>query len=656
MKRALFIIAAMACAIAAFAKPVDNKKAAQVATRFFEHVLGVKGGISLTDCSDQWQYSHLLLFTRTQGGFVIMANEDVARPILAYSTTHTIKPANLPVALLPILKQYDDEIAAAKLELATCDPQWSDLLMYGAYNNNTKDNEPDSLGPLVQTQWFQSSPYNNYCPSGCPTGCVATAAAQLMRYWIFPAFGKGSHSYTSDAGYGVLSADFSHTLYDWQNMPHQVTLSSPAAQQDAVATLMYHIGVSVQMEYNPMQSGAVAGEASGDTGAYCSQNALWRYFRYNRQDIIYHEKGNMSNNDWINLIIAELQQMRPILYNGRGPAGGHAFICDGYDSQHYLHFNLGENGDGDGFYAVGAINYGIYSFNAENNCVMGIHPDYGIYLNETNISFDRNGGSQQVWLATCDTSATPWAATCSDTWLHLSDTDFQYLGQVNITCDVNNSGNDRTGTITFSQLGLTATLTVTQNAFDESEYCPLTVVMECTRTGSAWANDAHLSFESPSGIIYGTAAHTTTATTSTATVNVAPGVLLIKYHRGGPQDRYYNYCVINPVGDTLVAVKNAYYNGNDVTISNPCHTLDIDDTSNGLLTKISVYPNPTEAIVTINYGDLSATKLILQDHIGRTLHTFPATPTINLTTYPPAIYYLTIVTPTDAIVRKIVRH
>lgn len=671
MKKSFTIIAAMVCAIAAFAKPVDSRQAAQVATRFFQQLLATKGPVSLTDCSSQWTYNNLMLFTRPQGGFVIVAADDVAHPVLAYSTTGTLNPANPPKVLIPILEQYNDEIAAARQDKVARDPLWNNtdcecvnVLMCecasaDAFSSSrspfSKDGEPDSLGPLVQTQWFQAAPYNNLCPSGCPTGCVATAAAQVMRYWSFPAFGKGSHSYTSTGGYGVLSADFAHTVYDWANMPSQVSYSSPSAQQNAIATLMYHVGVAVQMDYNPMQSGAIAGEAMGDTSAYCSQNALWRFFRYNRQDIAYREKGSMSNDDWVDLIIAELRQMRPILYNGRGPAGGHAFICDGYDSRRFLHFNLGENGDGDGFYAIGAINYGSYTFNADNNIVMGIHPDYGIYLSDASTSFDRTGGTNTVWLATCDTSLAPWSATCSASWLHLADTSFQHLGQVSIICDANTSGEERTATVTFSQLGRTATLTVTQNAFDQSDYCPLTVVMECTRSGSAWANDAHLSFESPSGQVYGTASHTTTASTSTATVNVAPGTLLIKYHRGGPQDRYYNYCVLNPYGDTLVAVNNAYYNGTDVTIGNPCHNLDIDSPSDNPLTKISVYPNPTNATVAIDYGNVAATSLILKDHLGRTLHRASATSTLDLTSYPPAIYYLTIVSPQGTAVRKIVR-
>ncbi|MBQ9587696.1 MAG: C10 family peptidase [Bacteroidales bacterium] len=644
MKRITTLLAAVAIAMAAFAGPVDNKTAALAAKNFMTLRTGSTCSASLTDLSSRWQFSHLYLFLPGNGGFVITAADDAARPILAYSLSGSFNPDAIPASLLPILEQYDSEIAAARRAKAPADPEWEQLLA-GKWPaggpSGRKDGLPDSVGPLVQTQWFQMSPYNNLCPSGCMTGCVATAAAQLMRYWAFPAFGKGSHSYSSDAGYGVLTADFAHTHYDWDNMPARVTTASPEVQQNAVATLMYHVGVSVQMGYNTFQSGAVAGDHNGDTNAYCSQNALWRFFRYNRQDINYQYKGSMDNDQWTDLLINELAQLRPVLYNGRGGSGGHAFICDGYDSRRYLHFNLGEDGDGDGFYAVGAISYGSYNFNQENNCVMGIHPDYTIYVSDPTVSFDRTGGTKTIWLATNDTSDAAWTASCSADWLHLAGTDFQHLGQVSVSADDNTSGAERTATISFSQLGRTATVTVTQGAWSENDYCPLTVVMECTRNGSSWANDAHLSFESPSGQVYGTAAHTSTSRFSTATVNVAPGTLLIRYHRGGPQDRYYNYWVLDPQGDTLVAVVNAYYNGNDVSIGNPCHRLGIDDDAVAA-PSIAVFPNPTSGPLLIDHPDVIRADVF--DIMGRALLSFERSNHVDVTPLPKGIYLLRIAT------------
>lgn len=679
MKRTLTIVAAVALAMAAMAKPVDRQTASRAALSFWKHTLGYPYSSQPKDCSDEWEYGHLYLFSFAGGGFVVMAADDVARPVLAYSATSGLDPTRLPAALRPILEQYDAEIAAAAQEAnshpgrqpnsqlstlssqlptvqeANSDPGWQQLLEGGPLAADAKDDDTVAIGPLLETQWDQLPPYNQLCPEGCPTGCVATAAAQVMRYWSYPPFGQGCHSYTSDGGYGVLSADFAHTLYDWANMPARVTTSSPVAQQQAVATLMYHVGVAVQMGYNPIQSGAVAGNEDGDTTAYCSQNALWRFFRYNRADLRYLGKGTMTNDQWTDLVIAELRHHRPMLYSGMSPAGGHSFICDGCDSRRYLHFNLGNGGNGDGFYAVGAINYGSYSFNMGNNCVMGIHPEYGLYLSDTLLSAGRVGGTQRVWLAACDTTAARWTVTCPAEWISLADTGFAHLGQVSVAACENTTGLERRATITFSQQGRTASLTVVQGAWDEEDYCPLTVVTECTRTGTAWAGGAHLSFESPSGQVYATVAHTTTDRTHTTTVRVAPSTLIIKYHRGGPQDRNNNYWVMNSHGDTLAAVVNAYYNSGDVTVQWPCAPLGIGSASDQQQ-PLAVYPNPARNSITVSANqpvellrivDLSGRKVVEQPAHGQ------RSPVVQTSGLPEGVYVVEAYTPSGILRSKL---
>jgi hypothetical protein len=74
--------------------------------------------------------------------------------------------------------------------------------------------------------------------------------AQIMRYWSFPPVGNGSHSYNCPP-YGTLSADFGSTAYNWAAMPDRVTSSNTA-----VATICYHAGVAVNMQYGPNGSGA----------------------------------------------------------------------------------------------------------------------------------------------------------------------------------------------------------------------------------------------------------------------------------------------------------------------------------------------------------------------------------------------------------------
>ena len=114
---------------------------------------------------------------------------------------------------------------------------------------------PQGVSPLIQTTWNQSPYYNDLCPYDnnyneyTVTGCVATAMAQVLKFWNYPATGSGFHSY-NDPNYGTQSADFGSTTYDWTNMPMELTSSNTA-----VATLMYHCGVSVDMTYGVAETG-----------------------------------------------------------------------------------------------------------------------------------------------------------------------------------------------------------------------------------------------------------------------------------------------------------------------------------------------------------------------------------------------------------------
>ena len=118
------------------------------------------------------------------------------------------------------------------------------------------------MTPLCSTTWNQDCYYNQLCPTatGGPcnkvyAGCVATAMAQIMKFWNWPAQGTSSHSYTHPT-YGAQTANFDSTTYDWTHMPIYLTSGSTNTQKTAVATLIYHCAVSVDMDFDPNGSGA----------------------------------------------------------------------------------------------------------------------------------------------------------------------------------------------------------------------------------------------------------------------------------------------------------------------------------------------------------------------------------------------------------------
>lgn len=218
--------------------------------------------------------------------------------------------------------------------------------------------EADPIAPLIKTKWDQGAPYSNQVVAqlgaDAPTGCMATCVAQLMKYWHYPAKGTGSHAYNCDMG-GRLYVDFSSATYDWDSMldtygDYAVNgfgetghTDYTEAQADAVAQLMYHCGVALNMDYAPEGSGA---------SNYSFGNAMISYFGYDK-GMKLRQRVYIDDEEWVGMIMDELRASRPIAYSGATKHNeGHIFICDGYDGLGYFHFNWGWSGWADGYYMI----------------------------------------------------------------------------------------------------------------------------------------------------------------------------------------------------------------------------------------------------------------------------------------------------------------
>lgn len=342
------------------AAPVDPNLAQQVADNFINAPeSGANGSVhrfprkqkrmarvakQVTD--DQQFY----IFNGEDGeGFVIVAANDVVRPILGYSRTNSFDCDDMQDGMKWWLSEYSKKINYAinsnLLPSKEVEEEWALL------KSNTSLAATEIVSPLVTTKWDQAPYYNDKCPYNIfavatnfhtLTGCAATALAQVMKFWEWPQIGSGYHSYSTN-WYGTQSANFGATYYDWNNMPTKLTSSSSSTQVNAVATLMFHCGVSMDMDYGY--------NASGIREASQVVNAVKGYFRYSSSTRAIH-KSDYTEANWISTIKAQLDASKPMVYIGIGTGGGHAFVCDGYDSRDYFHFNWGWSGDKDGFYPV----------------------------------------------------------------------------------------------------------------------------------------------------------------------------------------------------------------------------------------------------------------------------------------------------------------
>jgi hypothetical protein len=358
------------------AVPVDEKTALTVAQTFFSsvHKEKLRSGVKftliykgtspqITNLKSGDANPSFYVFSTGEKGFIIVAGEDNVTPVLGYSTTNSFNPDSIPQALRKLLDGYIQQIkyVAENNYKAneTIQREWDNLK-----NNKPLVQKRGSVAPLVKTIWDQYPYYNDQCPydnrraTRTMVGCVATTMAQIMKYWNYPQTGSGFYSYKHPV-YGTLSANFGATTYLWQQMPTEVTSTN-----NAVATLMYHCGVSVDMSYGITGSGAASSKVP---------TALIKYFGYqNTAKLIL--RSNYSDADWINLLKTELNNSRPFYYSGTGTSGGHAFVCDGYDSFDYFHINWGWSGMNDGYFSVNSLNPDSYSFNSDQDAVIGIQP------------------------------------------------------------------------------------------------------------------------------------------------------------------------------------------------------------------------------------------------------------------------------------------
>lgn len=394
MKKNAFILTLLlTVSLSLFAEHVDPETARKVATTFLNNN-GAKSN-QLVDLSKTAGFQNLYIFT-TEESFVIMAADDCVQPILGYSLTGKFVTENMPENVSSWLQGYNDEIqyAVDNQFRATSETsqKWKGLIE--GKNNEAK--VTTVVGPLIQTQWNQNKYYNRLCPvaSSGPdghayTGCVATAMAQIMYYHKHPTQGIGSHSYVHYA-FGEQSANFSETTYDWSHMSLTYNNNSTEEQKLAVATLMYHCGVSVNMDYGADRSGAQSIDIP---------QALINYFDYSVTANLKNRYPSDSTAIWIADLKAELDAHRPMEYFGYG-SGGHAFVCDGYDSSDNFHFNWGWGGSyNDGYYSLDDMTPGTHNYNYNQGAIFGIKPATCAVSAPTGFSATLTSGTKNVTLA-----------------------------------------------------------------------------------------------------------------------------------------------------------------------------------------------------------------------------------------------------------------
>ena len=373
MKKSLSVMLMLALFVGQLiASPVDVNTARQLSLKYVQGNATKKvANLDLAYTQTTESGANALYVFNFEGGYMIMAADDVAQPILAFGEEGCFDANNIPDGLAYYLRHYARQIEYAVTNNMTADPeiaeQWEQIRRDGVIWGERSMR--GDVAPLISTNWNQDHPFNYYCPTGhggpngrAYAGCVATAMSMVMKRWNWPDHGQGSHSYTP-SGYATQSVDFENTYYQWDNMPNSVNNSN----YQAVALLMYHCGVAVDMQYGADGSGAHSQDVP---------DAIFNYFRYtknaNRLD-----RDLYTRNEWEEILISNLQEGFPMYYSGAEGNSGHAFVCCGYrESDRKFYFNWGWSGFNNNYFAIDALNTYSGNFNDYQGVIIDMIPDY----------------------------------------------------------------------------------------------------------------------------------------------------------------------------------------------------------------------------------------------------------------------------------------
>lgn len=361
-----FIVFLFTCALV-FAGPITRDEALRHAQKFFG------GNVPLSDLSVVWTGSSdktpaFYAINRAGGGFVILSGEEAVNPVLGYSYTKSFVAKGMPENLGVWFQDLESDIKAVRdMHLVPCQEvqeQWDAL--------GIKTKATGARKVLETAEWDQGSPFNRECPmdgkSRSITGCVATAMSIVMRYFKYPAHGKGTlPGYKTNSGIFIESYSIDNHVYNWDTMPIKISDVHSASNdvKDNIAMLIHDAGVMVQMNYSSTGSGAVSSHVPA---------ALAKYMGYSYAAYLDY-KSFYTPAEWFAKIKKSIDEDHPVFYSARDIVeGGHAFVLDGYDENGLVSVNWGWSGSDNGFYNFDLI-VSDYRFSTAQAAIFGLVPD-----------------------------------------------------------------------------------------------------------------------------------------------------------------------------------------------------------------------------------------------------------------------------------------
>ncbi|WP_289127104.1 C10 family peptidase [uncultured Prevotella sp.] len=330
MKRTLLLVlTAFSNILLANAEPITKARALSIATKYINNPK-LSNDTPKTRSSQANEQPAYYIFTNPNDKkFVIISGESKLNELVGYGDKMTENPNDQPPYFKLFLKEYERVVKEVRAKATTTTPQ-----------------RPikRKVEPLLTCKWSQYDPFNKYTPLSngqhTPTGCVATATAQVMFYNKWPK--NRPQDYIASTGDDAKKS----ATYWWDEMKNTTNEMRTEQSRQAVGVLMYDIGKAVHMRYYIKGS---------DSNLQRACNALRDKFDYT---VRYLDKNFLPANDFLNEVMQEISDGYPVLVVG----GPHAFVYDGYDEQGLIHTNWGWGGENDGYFDINIVTLNVSGF------------------------------------------------------------------------------------------------------------------------------------------------------------------------------------------------------------------------------------------------------------------------------------------------------
>jgi len=352
MKRTLlFVLTVLANSVLASANPITKGQALNIASKYISNPMLSNNTPKTRSLKASEQPAYYIFTSSNDDKFVIVSGESKLNEVVAYGDKMSKDESKQSPYFKQFLKDYERVVKAVRSNTIQASTTPSQLKR--------------KVEPLLTCKWSQYAPFNKYTPviqgDRTPTGCVATATAQVMYHHKWPK--------NRPADYIASTGDEARmsSTYWWDDMKDTSNKMFSSRSQQAVGVLMYDIGKAVRMRYYHKGS---------DSNLQNACNALRHNFDYT---VRYLVKDVLPANEFLKEVMQELSDGYPVLVVG----GPHAFVYDGYDEQGFIHTNWGWGGQEDGYFDINTVYLNVSGFALSGTfwddiSVVFAHPNNGI--------------------------------------------------------------------------------------------------------------------------------------------------------------------------------------------------------------------------------------------------------------------------------------